>query len=279
MGTRESMQSEIQEVEQCPTRDICPLGSLCGVSRSEYGKPLFPLIRTVEKGELVWTTLRFERQVIIVRKGVFFTVGTGDREEAIPFAVMGKGNAAGLADAYTPTELSEYYHIRNLIEGEVCMLPAKAVRRKLEELPQATSHQILGCSFVSQSISSFTQTKIVSKKSLYERILTFLLYIQDMTGREEAEHTVLKITHEEIAMLIASDRASVTRVLHKMCGDGILSMGYKSITLHNEKLVEHRKEHDSHTYFVTLKDESGHLRKRSLLTQNIENEDGSVVML
>lgn len=279
MNARGSIQGEIREIEQCPTREVCPLGSLCGVSRKGYGKPLFPVVRKVEKGELIWTTLRFENQVVVIRKGVFVSIGTGEQEEAVPFALLGKGNAAGLAEAYTPSEVSEYYHIRTLIEGEICTLPAKVVRRKLEELPQVTSHQVICCSFISQSISSFTQTKIVSKKSLYERILALLLYLQDMTSRQDVEHTTLEITHEEISMLVASDRASVTRVLHKMSGDGILSIGYKSIMLHNDKLTKHRAEHDSHICFVTPKEESEHLKGASLLTPRCDKEDESFILL
>ena len=279
MNAQESIQGEIQEIEQCPTREICPLGSLCGVSRKGYGKPLFPVVRKVKKGELIWTTLRFENQVVVVRKGVYVSIGTGEQEEAVPFALLGKGNAAGLAEAYTPAEVSEYYHIRTLIEGEICTLPAKVVRRKLEELPQSVSHQIICCSFISQSISSFTQTKIVSKKSLYERILALLLYLQDMTGRQEIEHTTLEVTHEEISMLVASDRASVTRVLHKMSDDGILSIGYKSITLHNDNLVEHRKKHDSHICFVTPADEAEHLKNINLLTPRSDKDDEPFILL
>lgn len=279
MNKKESIQGEIQEIEQCSTRDICPFGSLCGVSRNETGKPLFPRVSQIKKGELIWTTQRFERQVVVVRKGVFVSVGTGEQEEAVPFALLGKGNTVGLAESYTPSEVSDYYHIRNLIEGEICTLAVKAVRKKLEELPRITAHQIICCSFVSQTVSSFTQTKILSKKTLYERILALLLYLQDMTGRQEIEYSKLQLTHEEVASLIASDRASVTRVLHKMEADGILSIGYKSITLHNDRLTEHRKRHDSHNYFVALKDESEHLSDISLLTPQMNKEDEPFIML
>lgn len=279
VDAKELMQNEIQEIEQCSTRDICPLGSLCGVSRNGLGKPLLPRVSKVKKGELVWTTQRFERQVILIRKGVFVSVGTGEQEDAVPFAMLGKGNALGLAEAYAPSEVSEYYHIRNLIEGEICALPAKIVRRKLEELPSATSHKVICCSFVSQTIASFTQTKIFSKKSLYDRILALLLYLQDMTGRQEIEHTTLQITHEEIAMLVASDRASVTRVLHKMSSDGVLSISYKSITLHNDELEAYRQKHDPHNYFITLKDDSEHLQNISFLRSCFDNKDEPYIML
>ena len=279
MNARDAIETEIQEIEQCPMREVCPLGLLCGVSRKGRGKPLFPLVRAVDKGEMIWTTLRFESQVVVVREGVFVSIGTGEQQEGVPSALLGKGNAVGLAEAYVPSEVSEYYHIRNLIKGEICILPAKAVRRKLEELPQTTSHRIICCSFISQSISSFTQTKIVSKKSLYERILALLLYLQDMTGRQERGHETLEVTHEEISMLVASDRASVTRVLHKMSDDGILSIGYKSITLHNENLARHREEHDSHICFVKPKGGSERLKDMNLLIPRSDKEDEPFILL
>lgn len=279
MDTKESVQKEFEELEQCPTRELCPFGFMCGVSRNGEGRPLLPRISRVKKGDLLWTNLRFESQVYVIRKGVFVSVGIDETEETIPYSILGKGNCVGLCEMYTPPEISEYYHIRSLVDGEICSTPAKIIKHKLQQLPQDYAQQLLCCVFVSQAASTFTQSKILSRRSLFDRILSLLLYLQDMTARRGVLQGTVEITHEEIATLVASDRVSTTRVLHKMAGEGLITIGYKSITLHNEKLEKNEQGFKAHSFFVTLKEESEHLREVSLLTSRADKADDPYIVV
>lgn len=251
MDTKESIAKEFHEIERCKTRETCPFGTLCGVSRSGHGKPLVPRVLPQKKGDFLWTNLRFENHVFVVKKGVFISIGLNEYEEEIPFSILGEGNAIGLAEAYTAQEISDYYHLRCFTDGEICMMPTKVVKRKLEELSQQHTSQIISRVFVSQSVASFTQLKIMSKRTLSDRIVALLIYLQDIGSRNGISPATFEITHEEIAMMVASDRVSTTRVLHKLVEKGIVSIGYKSITLHNEKLESVMHGFEAYNFFET----------------------------
>lgn len=54
-----------------------------------------------------------------------------------------------------------------------------------------------------------------------------LLHLRELTSREGRELDEVQLTHEELACLIACDRASTTRALHKMEQDGVIELGYR----------------------------------------------------
>ena len=49
--------------------------------------------------------------------------------------------------------------------------------------------------------------------------------------REGRELDEVQLTHEELGCLIACDRASTTRALHKMEQEGLIELGYRCIRL------------------------------------------------
>lgn len=252
MKSGDYLKAEIAEVEHCSCRKTCPIGELCGTSWSSGIAPLFPAVINVESEELIWTNLRFENRVYIIQSGVLACMGHSEAGEEIPFALFGRGNAIGLIDIYAPSSVSGDYHIRTIVPGKICSVPAKALRRRLESLPQGHTQKILACAHASESSSAFTQTKILFRKSLQERIIALLLHLRELVQRSGRDLSVLKITHDEIALLVLSDRVSTTRVLHKMRDEGIIDLGYKSISIDEDKLDEVSGGYQVITHFYTV---------------------------
>ena len=58
-----------------------------------------------------------------------------------------------------------------------------------------------------------------------------LLHLRELTSREGRELDEVQLTHEELGCLIACDRASTTRALHKMEQEGLIELGYRCIRL------------------------------------------------
>lgn len=253
MKPKEFLKGEISEVEHCATRAMCPLGLICGVTRNGDMPPLFPTITSIGKGEMLWTNLRFENRIFIIHDGVFVTIGHTEQENEVPFALFGKGVAIGIGELYAPEELGGSYYVRNLLPGRVCSVPGNPVKARLESMQNPYSQKVLSCALLNQSTSAFTLSKIIAKRALYDRILALLLYLRDLTGRTGKEMSTFGITHEEIAMLVHSDRVSTTRVLHKMRDDGLIDIGYKSITLHIDE-VGAVEELAAHTNFLMLEE-------------------------
>lgn len=229
MMTQAYFKGNATQVKHCPVRGACPLGSLCGRSRVEGTAPLYPTFEEVARGETVWTDLRYEQRVRIVRQGIFALVPNFDYEGSVVTSLFGSGYSIGLAELYIPRTVAGTYHLIALAEGRLCSFPAKALKRHLEGLPSTESNAIISCAFTNLVEASCTQARTVSKTSLYERIVLLLARLRELRAQQGVEMTEVKLTHEEIAVLAASDRASVTRALHKLKQDGLIELGYKTI--------------------------------------------------
>ena len=63
----------------------------------------------------------------------------------------------------------------------------------------------------------------------------------------------MNATHEEVASLVASDRASVTRALRKLKEDGLVELGYKSIRMTGALLDRSGACSDVHVNFQSVR--------------------------
>lgn len=234
------------DADTCKIRDICPLKGFCGKPMSAHGGAvLTPSIIKVEKNGILWTDLHFDPKVLIVRKGVFACIIHAERErEEVPLGLYGAGIALGMGELFVPEPIptfdtssrdiipmSSMYYMKSLFEGEICSLPANIVSQLLEEKPPVVANQIMSCVLTNQFCSVSTMMKVVSHQSLQDRIISLLLFFREMASRNEPDIKTFHITHSELSMLVASDRVSTTRALHKIRNEGYIDLGYKSITL------------------------------------------------
>ena len=213
--------------------------------------PLVPTFLQVDRGEMLWTDLHFNPRVIVIRKGVFSCLVHVDRgRDEVPLALYGAGIAIGMAELFVPdapqkrdVAMSSMYYLRSVFAGEICVFPAGIIRKALEiELPER-ARAIISCALTNQFAAACTLAKIVSYPSPRDRIISLLMLLKDMSGRGEKSDDTLRITHEEIARLVAFDRVSTTRALHKLRDEGAIELGYKSIkvlarTDHDEALAD-----------------------------------------
>lgn len=230
MRVDEYLRSEAAEIDHCPARAVCPLGGLCGSDSQGENQPLFPLVIDVEKDGMLWTDLRFEQRVFVARKGVFASMVYADEKGEFPFALYGRGIAIGMAELYAPRGVADMYHLRAIVPGSICSVPAKSLRRRIEGLDNPLSQTMLVNCLTNQSAAAFVQSRIMSKSVLWDRVATMLLCLHGLVSRERcADDDGLGITHGDVAFLVGSDRVSVTRVLHRMRDEGLIDMGYKRI--------------------------------------------------
>lgn len=252
------LKGEAADIENCTVRRLCPFGAVCGVCGSADQPALFPTVLEVGKGELLWTDLRFEPRVFVIRQGAFTCFAHADQDKEVPIALYGAGIAVGMAELYVSQQgkdvpMSVQYFLRAMIDGRVCSLPASLVKGALECARPAYAQTVITCVLSNQFCSAYTMTKIVAHQSLYDRIVSLLLSFREIANRGSRKDIgSFCITHEEISQIIASDRVSTTRVLHKIRDDGLIELGYKSITLldkifDNTGLVE-----ESLTEFYTI---------------------------
>ena len=257
-----------QKKPSCPVRNTCPLKVICGGFSGiddidfsaflpcfgiEASKELYSCsFNEVEKGKLLWTHLHSEQCVHIIQSGVFVSFGTNEQGREVPFALFGAGIVVGIAELYLPTEISDTYHVRSLLPGTVCTVSLEAIRQRLRYVSRSREQKLMVSALANQVASAFTQAKVVSRNSVYERILAVLLYLQDLVARGKSGRTILHLTHEEISSLVQSDRVSVTRALHKLKEDGYIELNYKSITITKKALLDCDKVTVSPTQYLLV---------------------------
>ena len=76
-----------------------------------------------------------------------------------------------------------------------------------------------------------------------------LLALCELKLREDDELVSVGMTHGDLATLIAADRASATRVLHKLADEGYVELGYKSLALGKRILERDDLAHEVRTEF------------------------------
>lgn len=212
-------------------RPACPIGDLCrAASDDDEGESLLPAVVEVGKDEYIWTNMKYDDRVLVVRNGVFAYLAHAESGEP-PLALFGRGVAVGLAELYAPIAERNEYYLRSIIPGTVCSVPMEALRKKIEAIPLDCAQRMVCRALLGQSAAAFMQTRVVSQRTTRDRILALFLYLRYLTGKSDSDAASFELTHDEIAILISSDRASVTRALHKMKIDGVLSLGYGTVTV------------------------------------------------
>lgn len=249
MQVRDYLKGVDTAVKYCQAREACPLGLLCATSDETQGSPLFPTFVDLAQGELLWTDARFEQRVFCIQSGLLSCVTNLEQKRKVPFALYGSGYSVGMPELYIPRAISDTYHLRALTVARVCSFSAKTLRRHLELLPPPGSQRILSCALTNLSAAAYAQLKIASKPLLYDRVVALLLRLRELGVREGRGLEPFSLTHDDVATLVGSDRVSTTRALHKLEEDGLIELGYKSLTPTEALESRAALEPDAHTEF------------------------------
>lgn len=236
----------------CAAERFCPFRTFCDLYASEETDPLHPSFYKLDKGEIFVTNPSLKNRVLVFQTGAYMSMGELNSGEEIPFAIFGQGITAGLVELYTPQTVSDTYHMRTLLPGTVCSVPATALKSKMETLSQSFSHKILCSAFTNVSTAAFTLSALKAQSFNNSRVIGLLLYLRDLSRHKESKTTTFEITHEEIALIIAANRMAVSRILKKMQEDGLIEYSYKSITLTEKMINEYPEVYLS--YFIELDD-------------------------
>lgn len=216
----------------------------------------------VGKGEMLWTDLRNERRVFVVRSGIFVCMAhRGNEEREVPFALFGRAQTIGMAELYVTRSISQDYHLKALTNGSICSIPVKPLRRKIEAMPHAFSQVVLACTLTNQAAASFAQSSVATHSVLRDRVLALLLRLRNLAYAEGTCERSFALTHEDISLLVASDRVSVTRVLHRLRDEGYVELGYKSVSLTDKLIGLSRNESFFEDSFCNVNDALGSVRR------------------
>lgn len=229
MRLTDELKGRDSAIAHCPVRTTCPLGALCGVETCGGQPALFPTVDEVDQGQLLWTDVRHEKRALVIRSGVFSCLSNPEQREELAFSLFACGDSFGFAELYVPGKMADAYYARALTSGQVCSFASKPLRRHLEELPTPQREKILSCLLVNTTSAMYAQVEMLSKTRIADRIAILLARLGELLAREGRTLDEMRLTHADIAGLIAADRVSVTRALRKMEEDGQVLLGYRSI--------------------------------------------------
>lgn len=233
MKQEDFLKGEITAIRHCPTRGVCPFGDLCGVDGSGDARTIAPALIDVSKDDLIWSSLRNEQRVIAIKSGLFATV-TVNNEVEEPFSIYGPGYCCGLSELYIDDAVSATYYLKALADSTVCSFPANAFRHRLESLPASESLRIVSSALTNWASASFELMKLCARGKKSERLALFLKYLFAQSSRAGAPLSSIRLSHDDVAFLLRSDRVSVTRALHCLEDAGLITLGYKTIALSDD---------------------------------------------
>ena len=230
MKLKDYLKVEASAVTGCPVRSLCPAGQLCATHNDSGESALYPVVVEVRTGELIWIDLHFEQRCMFIRSGVFASISNLGGAE-MPSALFGAGQALGLSELYVSRDVASSYYLRALTDATICSTPAKAMRKRLESLPDPQALSIVSCALTNISAATYTRVRTLAQPLIHERLLFLFLTMDELLARERRPFDCIGLTHDELAPLVGSDRASVTRSLHRLEDEGIIKLGYRRIDL------------------------------------------------
>ena len=221
---------------------FCPVKDLCVDHRRTYGNPLGHKQIVTNKGDVFRASSSHGNRVFVVLDGIYASVIENEQGREIFYALYGNKSMLGLAELYFTEQMRETYHIKTFIPGQLCSIPSKDLERYRTNDTQDSLTKLVLTNFVEQVSASVVFSRISTQNKLRERIVLLLLLLRDATGNKNVSTLELEITHEELAKLAYSDRASTTKVLQQIQKDKLVELGFGKIIPFYNKFPKKYKE-------------------------------------
>ncbi|MBO6241377.1 MAG: Crp/Fnr family transcriptional regulator [Butyrivibrio sp.] len=112
-----------------------------------------------------------------------------------------------------------FFNINKILENPVCSEYYSIFIRNLTNI------------LASNNIILNRKIKLLTRRSLREKLMVYFIHLSDMAGSNSFE---LHFTREELARYVFSERSSVCRELGKMQDDGLIKVNGNIITISND---------------------------------------------
>lgn len=186
--------------------------------------------RVLYRGQTLFSQGAVHDGIHLVESGrirVFYTAPSG-RE--ITLAYWNAGNFVGGPEVFgSSPHLWSGVAAANSV---VFLIPGKALRRLVSDMPALAIGVIEGLSFKGKCYSALAQ--MLGTRSVTERLAHLLLHLGDLYGLEEDGDIVIRagFTHAELAHMVGATRQWVTISLKRMQQQGILTADKARLVIH-----------------------------------------------
>ena len=218
------------EAQHCPMRQMCPLAFLCASQQGEH-KYILPNISNVNVGEMVWTDLSARRRMFVVRSGVLLNKVYGNNETEIPQTIFGPGSVAGVPDVFVSYIASDFYYFVGLTPSQLCSFDGDFFKERLADAGPEIAQQITARIALNQTTSIYGQTLTLAHRRVREKVVSVLMRLDLALSRQPGYEGELPITHDDIAFIACTERATASRELKKLARDKLIDIEYRRVTV------------------------------------------------
>mgnify|MGYP006376938315 FL=1 len=196
--------------------------------------------KALNKGESVYRQGDSANAIYAVQSGALKTVMTQANGSSqvtgfyLPGEVIGLDNLAQshCASSAVATERTS-----------LCELPVDAMSKLSQQLPELQSHlfQIMS----TEIRSDYQRMHMLSNTSAETRVVSFLLSWSARQARRRLSQDALRLTmtREDLANYLGQALETLSRTLHKLQDDGLLTVSGRQITLHDLPKLNARLQH------------------------------------
>ena len=204
----------------CPISADCLFASDCVTRGFNESRKILKF----HKGDIISSDYEQERSIYIIVSGIGISNYYLESGEEITMCLMGKGQTFGEGFPFNG-DFSISLHA--LTDITVCKLSADYL---LNGGSETLNNVILAG--LNNYRAFARQVWIMNAQRIYERIKRILIVLTKLNDWENNKVPLI-ISHADLALLINTDRPSVTRTLHKLEEEGFVELGYQQVEIIN----------------------------------------------
>lgn len=205
---------------------ICPISSICFFASDCMSKKTnnFKKLIKFNKDDIISSDYEKEKCMYIIVSGIGIAKCYLESGEEITICLVGKGQTFGEG---FPVNGGYPITLQALTEITVCQLSENLL---LNSGPGMLNN-ILHAGLINYRAIS-RQVWIMNAQRIYERIKRTLIVLAELHDWDSNKIPLI-ISHADLALLINTDRPSVTRALHRLEKEGFIELGYQHLSINN----------------------------------------------
>ena len=208
--------------DKIPYEKICVLPMFRGVGESEISsllKSAAARLKRCGKQEAVFAAQSKVRHVFVVVSGALKISEYGERGVAHILRICRPGHIVGLAHVLGHLEVFPG-SCTATEESEVLVMDIDGFHKTLAKLRYGPLGENLFRMMSDDLLASWRAQSILSCRTIGDRVMTYLRWMQAETGKEEV---VLSINRQELADLLGVHRTALSRTLSQLVASGQLA--------------------------------------------------------
>lgn len=223
----------VESIEPITDVKSCPFAVVCETAAARNGNPLGRIIKAQTSQTIVYPKEVLSGRSFVVLTGAYSLMvnkGNGNEEH---LAVFGKGDMICFSGGDPASIIDQAHYLRTLIPGILCIISNESIKKYEGELSCGGQVSFSANALKRQMNSVLLYKYIVCIRDMHDRLLLMLYFLSHLVRDRMEFSPKIEITHSSLSTLIQAERASVTKMLHRIENEGYIEIIYKGIIFKN----------------------------------------------